>query len=98
MKQIATRAAFLLALCAPALTVANFAHADEQLTDEQLAATVKGALDADPALAKLNLKVSSKKGDIKIEGSMTDDQQMVRAGEIAQAIKGVNNVTNDMKM
>jgi hyperosmotically inducible protein len=102
MKQIATRAAFLLALCAPLLAVSHAAYAEDaaaaQLTDEQLAATVKGALDADPELAKLNLKVTSKKGDIKIEGTMTDDQQMVRAGTIAEKIPGVKNVLNDMKM
>lgn len=101
MKQIATRAAFLLALCAPALTVSHVYAEDAaaaQQADAQLATTVQTALNADPALAKLNLKVTSKKGDITIEGTMTDDQQMVRAGEIAQSVPGVKNVTNDMKM
>ena len=63
-----------------------------------LANQVKAALDQDPDLAKLNLVVTNKKGDITIDGTMTDDQQMVRAGEIAQNVPGVKNILNNMMM
>ncbi|MTD33729.1 BON domain-containing protein [Paludibacterium sp. dN 18-1] len=69
-----------------------------EAADVALAKQVKTALDQDPDLAKLNLLVTNKKGDITIDGTMTDDQQMVRTGEIAQNVPGVKNILNNMMM
>ncbi|MDN0076795.1 BON domain-containing protein [Crenobacter sp. SG2303] len=76
-------------------------HAEQlaaEVSDAELAAKVKAALDQDPELAKLHLKVTNKKGDITIDGTMTDDQQMLKAGEITQNVPGVKNVLNNMMM
>ena len=42
--------------------------------------------------------VTNKKGDITIDGSMTDDQQMVCAGEIPKGALGVKIILNNMMM
>ncbi|TCP14934.1 BON domain-containing protein [Crenobacter luteus] len=108
MNRVVNRATLLISLVAPLwLAACSSASAPQAAAapktavavdpDVALAAAVKAALDADPALAPLNLKVSSKKGDIKIEGTMSDDQQMLKAGLIAQDVPGVKNVTNDMQ-
>lgn len=100
MKSIITRAVVLTALLAPAMS-ASPAYAEQpamEAADMALANQVKVALDQDPDLAKLNLVVTIKKGDIMIDGTMTDDQQMVRAGEIAQSVPGVKNILNNMMM
>lgn len=107
MNRVVNRATLLISLLAPLwLAACSSASAPQAAApkaavavdpDVALAAKVKAALDADPSLAPLNLKVSSKKGDVKIEGTMSDDQQMVKAGTIAQDVPGVKNVTNDMQ-
>lgn len=100
MKSIITRAAVLAALLAPAMSALP-AYAEQpamEAADMALANQVKAALDQDPDLAKLNLVVTNQKGDITIEGTMTDDQQMARAGEIAQNVPGVKNILNNMMM
>ncbi|WP_052941315.1 BON domain-containing protein [Chromobacterium subtsugae] len=67
-------------------------------TDAELAASVKQALDSDAELKALDLKVSSNKSEVTIEGQMSDDQQMFRAGQIAEQIPGVKFVINKMEL
>lgn len=100
MKSITPRAVFLVALLASA-TMTLPAHAEQptaEASDAELASKVAAALDQDPELATLHLTVTNKKGDITIDGAMTDDQQMVKAGEITQNVPGVKNVLNNMMM
>ncbi|WP_434633188.1 BON domain-containing protein [Chromobacterium sp. CV08] len=66
-------------------------------SDAELAAGVKQALDADPELKALNLQVSSAKGEVTIAGVMSDDQQMFKAGQIAEKVPGVKFVINKME-
>jgi hypothetical protein len=68
------------------------------VSDEQLASNVKNALDADPELKALDLHVVSKKQEVTIDGKMTDDQQMYKAGVIAEKVPGVKFVINNMNM
>ncbi|UTH72343.1 BON domain-containing protein [Chromobacterium sp. IIBBL 290-4] len=101
MKQVASRT-LLLAALAFSGAFATHAYAEgaaavAEPTDEQLAAVVKQALDADPELKALDLKVSSKKGEVTIEGQMNEDQQMFKAGQIAEQVPGVKFVINKME-
>lgn len=107
MKTVTTRALFLLALVAPALSLSHLAAAAETpvtaeqqaAADAELAAKVKTALDSDEELRKLNLKISIKKKDeAVIDGTMTDDQQMLKAGLIAEKVPGVKYVINNMQL
>lgn len=105
MKTVTSRVLFLLALLSPALSVSNLASAAEatpavQATaDAELAAKVKEALDSDEELRKLNLKISIHKHDeAVIDGTMTDDQQMFKAGVLAEKVPGVKYVINNMQM
>ncbi|HJV07929.1 BON domain-containing protein [Paludibacterium denitrificans] len=103
MKRMAVRSILLATLALSGSFMATVAHAEQAAaaataTGEALAAQVKQALDNDPELKALNLKVTAKKADITIEGTMTDDQQMVKAGTIAQDVPGVVNITNNMMM
>jgi osmotically-inducible protein OsmY len=103
MKSFTTRAVFLMALLSPALLTSPLVHAADQaaaaqVSDAELAAKVKAALDSDPELSKLNLKVTSKQSEVSIDGTMTDDQQMLKAGLIAEKVPGVKYVINNMMM
>ncbi|MBX9298710.1 BON domain-containing protein [Chromobacterium vaccinii] len=101
MKRIANRSLLLAALACSGAFATHAVYADDAAvaapTDEQLAASVKQALDAEPALKPLDLKVSSKKGEVTIEGTMTDDQQMFQAGQAAEKVPGVKFVINKME-
>ncbi|MDN0073655.1 BON domain-containing protein [Crenobacter sp. SG2303] len=103
MKSFTTRAVFLMALLSPALLTSPLVHAADQVaaaqvSDAELAGKVKAALDSDADLKKLNLKVTSKQGEVTITGTMTDDQQMYNAGVIAEKVSGVKYVINNMTM
>nr|WP_176426092.1 BON domain-containing protein [Chromobacterium sp. ASV5] len=78
--------------------VAGSAFADAPApSDEELAVSVKQALDADADLKPLNLTVVSQKSEVTIQGKMTDDQQMFKAGQIAEKVPGVKFVINKME-
>ncbi|WP_233201146.1 BON domain-containing protein [Chromobacterium alticapitis] len=101
MKRVASRILMLAALSLSGVFAAHAAYAEDAAvaapTDEQLAVSVKQALDAEPELKALELKVSSKKGEVTIEGLMTEDQQMFKAGQVAEKVPGVKFVINKME-
>jgi hyperosmotically inducible periplasmic protein len=65
-------------------------------TDEQLAASVKAALDADANLKPFNLMVTSKKAEVSIDGTVDHGEQMAEAGQIAEKVPGVKFVINNI--
>jgi osmotically-inducible protein OsmY len=102
MKHLASRTLLLAALALSGSFAVQAAYADAAAavaapTDAELAASVKQALDADPELKALDLKVSSSKAEVTIEGPMTDDQQMFKAGQVAEKVPGVKFVINKME-
>ncbi len=99
MKRFFARSALFATLALSIGGSALLAHAeDAPVSDEQLASNVKNALDADPELKTLDLHVASKKQEVTIDGKMTDDQQMYKAGVIAEKVPGVKFVINNMNM
>ncbi len=66
------------------------------LTGDALAAAVKGNLDNDLVLQKFNLKVKGKENDVTIEGSVDEGEQMAHAGNVAEQVKGVRYVFNNI--
>ncbi|HSC79822.1 MAG TPA: BON domain-containing protein [Chitinolyticbacter sp.] len=67
-----------------------------ELKDEALAAAVQAALNADVELAPFRLKVSGKGKDVTIEGATDTGEQMAKAGLIAEKVKGVQYVFNNI--
>ncbi|WP_027469694.1 BON domain-containing protein [Deefgea rivuli] len=68
-----------------------------------VAKAVKMALDADPALKAFNLQVKGandkkdpSKVDVTIDGSVALGEQMAQAGMIAEKVKGVQFVNNNI--
>jgi hyperosmotically inducible protein len=66
------------------------------LTGDALAAAVKGNLDNDLVLQQFNLKVKGKDADVTIEGSVDEGEQMALAGNVAENVKGVRYVFNNI--
>jgi hyperosmotically inducible periplasmic protein len=65
-------------------------------TDAELASAVQAALNANADLKKLNIKVSSKDKDVTLSGNVPTGAHMATAGVIAQKVKGVRYVLNNL--
>lgn len=99
MKTSIIRTALLGSLLLSTLYTPQLFAADTtvaEVTDDELASEVKTALDADPELLQLKLNVVSKNKEVTINGKMTNDQQMFKAGVIAEKVAGVKYVINNM--
>ncbi|AOY01165.1 BON domain-containing protein [Jeongeupia sp. USM3] len=88
-----------LAACSTApekTTAPAVAAKPAELKDAALATAVKTALDADPSLKGFDIKVSGKGQDVKLDGSVATGQDMAQAGMIAEKVKGVRYVDNNL--
>lgn len=57
----------------------------------------KAALDADPSLKQFDIQVKAVDTyDVKLSGSVNEGEQMAQAGMIAEQIKGIKYVFNDI--
>lgn len=65
-------------------------------SEEELAAAVQAAINADPALKAQNLKVTAKKDEVTITGEVSDEMMMLTAAQIAEKVKGVKYVINEI--
>jgi hyperosmotically inducible protein len=62
-----------------------------------LATKTKAAIDADPALKPFDIQVKATDTyDVKLSGSVDEGAQMAQAGMIAEQIKGIKFVFNDI--
>ncbi|QLI81351.1 BON domain-containing protein [Chitinibacter fontanus] len=62
-----------------------------------LAMKTKAALDADPSLKPFDIQVKAVDTyDVKLSGSVNEGEQMAQAGMIAEQIKGIKFVFNDI--
>ncbi|WP_028448346.1 MULTISPECIES: BON domain-containing protein [Chitinibacter] len=85
----------LLALVA--FAALNTAHASDACVWGCLAMKAKAAIDADPALKKFDIQVKATDTyDVKLSGSVDEGEQMAQAGMLAEGIKGVKFVFNDI--
>lgn len=68
----------------------------EMVDDAGATSKVKAALLADPDVKGLAVKVKTYKGEVQLSGFVDTQAQKKRAGEIAQGVKGVQWVKNDI--
>jgi hyperosmotically inducible protein len=62
-----------------------------------LAMKTKAAIDADPALKPFDIQVKATDTyDVKLSGAVDEGEQMAQAGMIAEQIKGIKFVFNDI--
>ncbi|WP_157670448.1 BON domain-containing protein [Chitinibacter sp. GC72] len=88
-----------IALIATLLAAATFntAQASDACVWACLAMKTKAALDADPVLKPFDIQVKATDTyDVKLSGSVDEGEQMAQAGMIAEAIKGIKFVNNDI--
>ena len=68
----------------------------ESVDDKALAANVKSALQADDSLTAFNISIEARDGVVTLSGWVSSQGDVVRAGQIAQDVKGVQSVRNNL--
>ncbi|HAF44261.1 MAG TPA: transporter [Gallionellaceae bacterium] len=101
MNQFKTIAAFLMTLallvslgCA---STATRESTGEYLDDSVITTRIKEAIFREPTLKSSEINVETFKGVVQLSGFVNSTGDMNKAVEIAQGIKGVQSVKNDMR-
>jgi osmotically-inducible protein OsmY len=84
---------FLVAGCASTAQRESFG---ERIDDSVLTTKIKALYVDDKAVSALNINVETFKGTVQLSGFATNTQEIQRAVDIAQGVKGVAVVKNDI--
>lgn len=99
MKNRLLRAALFASVIGTALPMSGqaLAQADAKApNDEAIVAAVKAALAGKPELKASDLKVTSKNGEVTLEGPVEDGRTLYNISVAAQKVSGVKFVINEM--
>ena len=79
-------------------TTNAMSQAGAALDDAGITAQIKADLIKEPDISALKIDVDTKAGAVTLTGSVPSDALKMRAGDIAKAVKGVNNVSNMLEI
>jgi osmotically-inducible protein OsmY len=68
----------------------------EYVDDSVITTKVKSLLAKDDFLKSFKISVKTYKGTVQLSGFVASQQAVDKAGEIAQSVKGVTSVKNDL--
>ncbi len=85
--------AFLVAGCASTPQRESFG---EHIDDSVITTKIKALYVDDKAVSALNINVETFKGAVQLSGFAADTREIQRAVDIAQGVKGVAGVKNDI--
>ncbi|HBA89104.1 MAG TPA: transporter [Geobacter sp.] len=68
----------------------------EYLDDSVITTKVKAAIFKEESLKTLQINVKTYKGQAQLSGFVDSKESAVKAGEIAERVKGVESVKNDL--
>lgn len=77
---------------APAISIGT------EVDDSVITTQVKTALLADASIKSADISVATRKGEVQLSGFVNNQGQIDRAVEVARAIEGVTQVSNDMSL
>lgn len=72
--------------------------AGDKLDDMSITAAVSASIGKDPDLSALKINVDTKNGAVTLSGTAPSEAARVKAGVIAQSIKGVSSVANKLQV
>jgi osmotically-inducible protein OsmY len=70
----------------------------EYIDDTLLTTKVKAAVFNEPSLKSSEINVETFKGVVQLSGFVRSEADIKKAVEVAQGVKGVNSVKNDMRV
>jgi len=59
---------------------------------------VEAALKSDPELGKFPLKATTEYGHVTISGTVNNEWQQFKAGQVAKGVEGVKTLKNNVKV
>jgi osmotically-inducible protein OsmY len=86
---------FLAALASCAAT-SKHESTGEYLDDSVITTKVKLAIGADSTLKMFQIHVETYRGEVQLSGFVNDQQSVEKAAEIANRVKGVRSVINNL--
>ena len=100
MKTLASALALALGVATASFTVLSApAHAADAVvarSDDDITKDVQAAIAAEATLKDQHIQVSTKGGEVTLEGTVTEQQLMVTAGHAAEKVQGVKYVLNNI--
>ena len=70
----------------------------EYIDDSVITSKIKAAILNEPGLSSAEINVETFKGEVQLSGYVNSIADITRAVEVAQGVKGVNSVKNDMRL
>lgn len=70
----------------------------QYIDDTAITTSVKAAIFNDPMLKSAEINVETFKGRVQLSGFVSTRERIERATAVAQGVKGVSSVANDMKL
>ena len=91
-------AAVALTALAGCASSAKHESTGQYIDDTTITTSVKAAIFAEPGLKSAEINVETFKGRVQLSGFVSSKQAIDRAVVLAQGIKGVTSVGNDMRL
>jgi osmotically-inducible protein OsmY len=91
-------AAMALTLAAGCASTATHESTGQYIDDTALTASVKTAIFNDPALKSSEINVETFKGRVQLSGFVSSKENIAQAVRVAEGVKGVEAVKNDMRI
>ena len=94
----ALAAAVALTFAAGCASTSTHESTGQYVDDTTLTAKVKTAIFNDPALKSSEINVETFKGRVQLSGFVRSNEDIAHAVVVAQNVKGVESVKNDMRV
>jgi osmotically-inducible protein OsmY len=91
-------AALALALTAGCASTSTHESTGQYVDDTTLTAKVKTAIFDEPTLKSSEINVETFKGRVQLSGFVNSKEDIARAVQVAEGVKGVEAVKNDMRL
>ena len=98
MRMLYAGLAIAATLGAVACSTMSHRTAAERQTDNEIAARVASALNADPSIYARHIDVRTYNGVVHLGGYVWNNSDLVTAQEIAATVPGVRQVVDDMEL
>lgn len=94
----ALAAAVALTFAAGCASTTTHESTGQYVDDTALTAKVKTAILAEPSLKATEINVETFKGRVQLSGFVNSKEDISQAVKVAQGVKGVESVKNDMRL
>ena len=85
-------------LCLMGCTTLTAPKAEQPVDDPSLINTIKAKIADDPELRQLNIKVTARKGEVTLSGTVPKKDNQIRLIKLALSVQGVKSVQDNLSV